>query len=129
MMNVFFKRWLWSLVFVFQFSLVFAQNTVSGVAQALAKGNIGVISSHFDKAVSLSVSGTQATYSSSQAEMVLKDFFSKNPPQGFVLEQSKDGNMPYAIGVLKTSSGNFRAYIAARWKDGKLLIQEIRLEK
>jgi len=128
-MNVFLKKWLWSLLFVFHFSFSFGQKTVSEVSEALAKGNISIISSHFDKAVSLSVTGTQATYSSSQAEMVLKDFFSKNPPQSFVLEQSKDGAMPYAIGILKTSSGNFRTYIAAKRKDGKLLIQEIRLEK
>lgn len=128
-MAVFIKKIIGSILLVFSFSWAFAQGIITEVVGAFGKGNISFISRHFDNVVSLSVTGSQASYSSSQAEMILKDFFSKNPPQSFTVEQSRDGNMPYTIGILKTASGNFRTYIAAKRKDGKLLIQEIRLEK
>ena len=78
----------------------------------------------------MSIAGSHSNYSRSQAEMILKDFFSKNQPKGFSIEQSGDNNSSkFAIGKLTTSNGNYRSYFVLKAKDGSFVIQEIRFEK
>lgn len=88
------------------------------------------IAGYFDNAVSLTISGTQATYSRSQAEMVLRDFFNKNKTPDFSVERKGNNkNGCYAIGILTTGNGNYRVYFSARKKNEGYVIQEIRFEK
>jgi len=115
---------------VFCFAFAFAQNVIDDIGNSIGNGNVSGISRFFDNAVTMTISGSQSTYSHSQAEMVLKDFFNKNAAKGFNLDQSGgNNNNSYAIGTLLTSGGNYRAYFAVRQKNGSYVIQEIRFEK
>lgn len=71
-------------------------------------------------------------YSKAQAEMVLKDFFSKNSPKSFTIIHrgvSKEGAR-YAIGTLTTTQGqNIRTYFFFKESGGMAYIQELRFEK
>jgi hypothetical protein len=124
------RKYLLTIVFLAGFFTSFAQGPVDDISSALGSGNVGGLSRYFDNAINLTIAGSQSSYSRTQAEMVLKDFFNKNSPKGFSIEHVADNNScKYAIGHLSTSSGSYRFYFAIRQKDGNYIIQEIRLEK
>ena len=117
-MNKYLKHIIFTFGLVLSFSIAFAQAPLESISR------------HFDKAVSLSITGSQDTYSRSQAEMVLRDFFNKNAPKAMNIEHNGENNSgSYAIGTLVTSNGNYRAYFALRQKESGYFIQEIRIER
>ncbi|RYZ52261.1 MAG: DUF4783 domain-containing protein [Sphingobacteriales bacterium] len=119
---------------IFLFLLCFipaiAQGPVDDMSTSLAAGSLPGISRYFDRSVTMTIAGSQSTYSRSQAEMILKDFFNRNVPRSFQMEHSgKSRYLQYAIGTLHTASGNYRAYFSLKLKDGVFLLQELRIEK
>jgi hypothetical protein len=119
-----------TLFFILSVGLAYGQGAVDDIGGYIGSGNIGGISRYMDNAVALTIFGSQSTYSKSQAEMVLRDFFNKNSPKGFTREHGGgSNNCSYAIGTLTTSTGSYRAYFSLRQKDGGYIIKEIRLEK
>jgi hypothetical protein len=124
------KKFFLTIALLLCFAITYAQGIINDVAGSVGAGNVGAISKYLDNAVAITIQGSQSTYSHSQAEMVLRDFFSKNAARGFNIERSGGGNNnSYAIGTLTTSNGSYRAYIALRQKNGASVIQEIRFEK
>ncbi len=71
----------------FMFMLVvcpgFAQPAVDEVAKGMNSGDVAKVAQYFDKVVDITVLDEQSTYSKSQAEMVLKNFFAKNKFKSF----------------------------------------------
>lgn len=107
-----------------------AQGVAENIGSALGNGNVGGVVRYFDNAVSMTISGSQSTYSRSQAEMVLKDFFAQHTAKGFSLEHTGNNNgNSYAIGTLNTASGSYRVYVAIKQKENGNIVQEIRIEK
>lgn len=68
-------------------------------------------------AIEIGLGDQKATYSQSQAEFVLKDFFTKNPAKSFEYIHkgaSKEG-LKYVIGKYTATNGNtFRVYILVK---------------
>ena len=129
-MNQFLKRIYLTFAFMVCVLFSYGQGVIDQIGGSIANGNVAGISRHFDNAVTLSVAGSQATYSRSQAEMILKEFFSRNEVKGFTIEHSSTSSSnSYAIGTLVTSQGNYRAYFTVRQKDNRYYIQEIRFER
>lgn len=129
MMNNSFKKTLLTCIFFCASLLGYAQNAVEDINNALRQGNASKLSHYFDNNITLNISGNVNTYSKSQAEMVLKDFFSKNDAKDF--QQEHDGNSVntrFVIGTLSTSSGKYRIYYALRTKDNKSILIEIRFD-
>ncbi|HRO42359.1 MAG TPA: DUF4783 domain-containing protein [Flavipsychrobacter sp.] len=124
------KKTVLTLILACTITLVNAQTVVDNIGTSLGNGNVAAIAKYFDNAVSMSVAASPATYSRSQAEMVLRHFFTKNPAKKFTINHSgdNDGNS-HAIGTLHTSNGSYRTYFAVKQKDGQYIIQELRIEK
>ncbi len=102
------------------------------VAGAIRSGNAGQVSNFFASNVDLTILTQENVYSKAQAEVIIRDFFSKNIPKTFTIIHrgtSKDGAL-YAIGNLETTGGStFRTYFFVRQANGKSIIQELRFEK
>ena len=81
--------------------------------------------------VAITILSNQASYSKSQAEVILKEFFTKNSIKDFTVMQSgaSGNNSKYAIGKLDTSWGDFQVYVVLKLKDESYMLQEIRFEK
>lgn len=108
---------------------VSGQEPISEMNGFLQKGHVSGMMQYFDNAISLTISGNQAVYSRSQAEMILKDFFEKHAPRNFRMDHSGgDVQARYVIGSLVTATGSFRTYYALKQKDGKYTLLEIRFE-
>ena len=103
---------------------------LENISLAIQTGNAAEVAKYFDNTVSITVFNSEGSYSKAQAEMVLKDFFSKNSPRSFKIihkGNSSEGSQ-YAIGTLVSAKGSFRTYIYIKKKGNAYLIQEIRFE-
>ncbi len=113
----------------------FAANTLyndipDGIITALKKGNAGELAKYFSDNVELALSDLDDIYSKNQAELIIKDFFSKHPPTGFnILHKGGKESSRYAIGNLSTSNGKFRVTILIKIKENISLINQLRIEK
>ena len=74
--------------------------------------------------------GNAAGISKTQAEIILRDFFTQNPAKKFELlhEGGKEASK-YAIGNLKSSTGSFRITFLLKSVNSKVFIHQLRIEK
>ena len=114
------------LLTVLSYSGLHAQNDmISKVRAAIKTGNSKELSQFFDSMVGLNFDGEKSSYSKSQAEFVLKDFFKKNPPTDFqIIHQgvSKNKSFNYVMGEYKVSGGTFRIYILIKQKNDTFFV-------
>lgn len=100
------------------------------LVRAFKSGNTTTVSAYLDKNVEITMNGQNKNYNKVQATNVLADFFSTNKVSDFkVLHQSESAESAYCIGNLITSNGSYRLTFYAKDKNGRTLIQEIRIEK
>jgi hypothetical protein len=89
-------------------------------------GNVPVISAYFSQNVDISLLDKENLYSKSQAEQVLKTFFSEHKPSNFVINhEGQSSNAKYFIGTLSTSKGSYRITINTKSN----LISRLTIEK
>jgi hypothetical protein len=116
---------LMSLVFI-SFRPYFS---IDDVATAMRSGNANELSRYLDNRVDISLPDKSDTYSKTQAEMVIRDFFSTNGVQSFQVKQKgENGGSEFCIGLLKTRNGDFRTVLFMKLKGDKQLLQEIRFQ-
>ena len=107
-----------------------AQNADETISSAIKLGNYKELSKHFDTKVELTIASKEDSYSKAQAELIIKDFFSKGKVNSYqVIHRGKspDG-AKYAIGTLTTSTGAFRTYLLTKEVSGSTRIQQLRFE-
>ena len=111
-------------------SIGVAQNADETISSAIKLGNYKELSKHFDTKVELTIASKEDSYSKAQAELIIKDFFSKGKVNSYqVIHRGKspDG-AKYAIGTLTTSTGAFRTYLLTKEVSGSTRIQQLRFE-
>ena len=101
------------------------------LAEAFRTGDSHRIAGYFDAKVNLALSNQEDVYSKAQAELLIKDFFTKNPAKSFTLVHkgsSKEGSL-FAVGTLTcTNSKSFRVSFVIKSVKGVNTIQELRFE-
>lgn len=118
------------LVVPFMIFAAFAGD-LDSIASAIKAGDSKALAAYFDNTVEVKIGNKEGAYSKSQAETIVKDFFTKNPPKNFSFKHngpSGGNNAHYAIGSLVTEKGNFRTYVYLKKKDNKFFIQELSFE-
>lgn len=131
-MNNIFKKIFLTFTLVAFFIAGHAQSQLEDVVNGIRSNRVSDIVKYFDNIVPITINNVQNTYSRTQAEMVLKDFFSKNAPKDLVIMNSGSPNATskFAIGDLTTSNGKYSFYVLLKQKDnGEYLLQEIRINK
>jgi Domain of unknown function (DUF4783) len=101
------------------------------IGPAFKKGDASAIAKHFDGNVIITTKAGSNSYSKSQAEIVLKNFFTAHAPKTFNIAHqgtSPEGSK-YFIGALSTSTGNYRVYVSSKVSNTAIIIQEIRFEE
>ena len=91
-------------------------DVLNEVQVAIKMGSSKELVKHLNSRIDLIIDGDQSTYSNTQAEFVLKDFFKKYPPSDFQYIHkgaSKDG-LQYAIGKYSHSGGTFRVVLRSK---------------
>ncbi len=102
------------------------------IANAIKNGNAKDLAGYFDSNVLITILDEEETYSKAQAELVVKDFFSKHSPRSFEIVHSGNsagGTQEYSIGTLTCSNGTFRVYINIKSSGSTYVIQELSFEE
>ncbi|HCX99229.1 MAG TPA: DUF4783 domain-containing protein [Bacteroidales bacterium] len=106
-----------------------ANGIINSVSIAFKEGNSSQITKHFNPTIEMELLEDENMFSKAQAELLLKDFFNRYKPTSFkVNHQGTKGNTSFAIGILLTSSGNFRVSIFMKEENEKMLIHQLRIE-
>ncbi len=108
-----------------------APDALGNVKNALRSGSSKDIAALFGPSVDLGVDGNKQTYSQTQAEFVVRDFFAKNPPVSFeyVHQGASDASTPYAIGRYTTKAGSYRVLIKLKSQKEGMLIDNLDFTK
>ena len=102
---------------------------MSDVIAGIKAGNAATVAKYFDNTVEISLPGKSNSYSKSQGEAVLRDFFANNPVKSFtVVHQGESGGSEFCIGTLVTGSGSYRTTLNLKQKGDKQTLQEIKFE-
>ncbi|MDD5569692.1 MAG: DUF4783 domain-containing protein [Bacteroidales bacterium] len=106
------------------------QDATDDITKAINSGNAKELAKFFNTTIDLTLPGYEDTYSKAQAEIIVKEFFTKNAPKSFTVIHkglSKD-NSPYIIGKLETNKNSFRVTYLLRKVSDKYLIHQLRFE-
>ncbi|NML36459.1 DUF4783 domain-containing protein [Chitinophaga sp. G-6-1-13] len=98
------------------------------VVGAIKQGDVNSLSRYLDNNVEINISGKANSYSKAQAEIILKDFFSKNQVKSFELVHQGGEASRFGIGNLSTSGGNYRLSFFLQKKGGSMVLNELRFE-
>jgi hypothetical protein len=108
-----------------------AQSDVfSGAKAALKAGNSHDLARHFNNNIELIVESENVEFdkvSNTQAELILKNFFQKNPAKDFnyVHQGSSPEGAQYSTGTYQTQNGKYLVYIVLKQFGGKYMIDRI----
>lgn len=117
---------------LFFFPLIaFNQNkTADAIQLSLKNGNSSNLSKYFNTNIELTIIDKQDIYSKTQAEGLLKDFFTKNIPSSFsIIHKGGKEDAQYYVGKLQTSTGTYRVSYLLKGEDQNAKIHQLRIEK
>lgn len=129
------KPLLFVTILLFQFIANGASQAdiVDELAVHFKTGNSKEIAKNFSSSVELLIIDQEDVYSKAQSEQILKDFFSKNPPNKIAIIHRLNSNPNYRYGIfsLQTKSLKYRVTVTLmRQKTSNVfLITELRIEK
>jgi hypothetical protein len=105
---------------------------VDAIGAAFKSGNAGAVSRYFGPSVDITINNSTSTYSRTQGEQILRDFFSRNAVRDFDIDYSgasTSSNSSFTVGSLQTVNGKFKVYLSLRPTDGGAVLKEVRIEK
>ncbi len=118
------------LIALATFSLLFTSYkpiySIEEVVTAMRSGNANQLSRYFDDRIDIQLPSKSDNYSRTQAEMILKDFFSSNEVKNFQVKHKGENNgAQFCIGLLQTRNGNYRTKLYMKQKGERQVLQEI----
>ncbi len=113
-------------------SLATQQSIDKNIQQAITSGNSELLATYFYSTIDLSIPEVQGSYSKAQAELLMKNFFSKYPPRTFsIINEGISGGEKsrFAIGTYTSSKGDsFRVYYLTKEMAGKNQLTILKFE-
>jgi Domain of unknown function (DUF4783) len=123
------KKILGLMAVVFTLSSFAFLTDLSDIINGIKAGNATSVSKYFDNTIEISLAGKSNSYSKSQGEAILRDFFTNNTVKSLsVVHQGQSGSSEYYIGTLVTSNGTFRTTLNLKKKGEKQILQEIKFD-
>ena len=103
--------------------------SIDEIVNSLRSGNAAEMAKFFDNTVEITLPDKSNSYSRSQAEVVLRDFFTNNPVKSFqILHKGENAGSQYCIGTLTTKNATYRTTVFMKQKGNRHTLQEIRIE-
>ena len=99
-----------SLWFVFSASLFQSSDISKDIETAMKAGSAKELVKFFNETVEVKIDGSSSNYTRNQSEMVLRQFFQKNPVRGFsyIHQGSSPEGLKYVIGKYQFDGGSYR---------------------
>jgi Domain of unknown function (DUF4783) len=103
--------------------------SIDAVTTAIRLGDVDQLSPYLDYRVDIALPDKSDTYSKTQAEMVIRDFFATNEVKNFQVKQKGENNgFEFCTGVLQTRNGNYRTTLFLKQKGDKQYLEELRFQ-
>ena len=105
-------------------------DVAENIASAIRIGNYKELTKYFNSTIDLALPEKEGVFSKTQAELIMKDFFFKNPPKSFLINNqgtSKNGSL-FFVGTLTTSTNTFRIYFLIKKNVDTYKIQQLQIE-
>jgi hypothetical protein len=102
-----------------------------GITNAFQKGNAKSLATSFNSMVDLGLPDVDKTYSKSQGEIVMRDFFRKSPPEKFEVKQTgtTSEKSHFAICQYESSGKKYQVSVFMVRESNSFLITKIKFEK
>jgi hypothetical protein len=105
------------------------QSIIDEMVGAFKTGNSSKLALYFDNVVAVTLPDKSDSYSKTQAETIIRDFFANNPVKGFdVMHKGDNNGSQFFIGTLQTKNGSYRTTVFLKQKGERQFLQEIKLE-
>lgn len=104
---------------------------LGAVRSAFANGSAHELAQYLAPTVEVGFDGDKQTYNATQTELVVKNFFAKNPPSSFDLVHqgaSNDG-IPYAVYHYAGRTGSYQVFIRLKPKQSTPTIDTLDFTK
>jgi len=103
---------------------------IDNISTAIRAGNAKELAKFFNTNIDVTIPGYEGVYSKTQAEQIIKGFFTTHPPKSFsIIHQgaSKDGSQ-YSIGNYASDKKSFRSYFLLKKTNEQFLLHQLRFE-
>jgi len=106
------------------------QGLVENIAAAIKAGNSKELAKYFGPTVEIIIPGIDGAFSKAQAEVIMKDFFTRSAPVSFTINKKGNsaGGSQYMIGTYKSKTESLNVYILLKPVSNILMIQQIHFE-
>jgi hypothetical protein len=104
---------------------------LSAVRSAIAGGSSRGLAQFLAPSVEVGFDGDKQSYNATQTELVMKNFFAKNPPASFdiVHQGASNDGIPYAVGHYVGRNGNYQVFIKLKPKQASPTIDTLDFTK
>lgn len=126
---------------VFLFTVLLLASVLSSKAQtadqmgavrsAISSGSSHNLAEYLGPSVEVGFDGDKQSYNATQTELVMKNFFAKNPPTSFdiVHQGASNDGIPYAVGHYVGKTGNYQIFIKLKPKQTTPIIDTLDFTK
>jgi len=106
-------------------------SSMDPVIKTIQEADAKALAVFFNQTVELQLPDYENTYSSSQGEMIMKDFFKKYPPDSFTIIQQghTDSSSRFAICSYLSGSLQYQVYLFMKKEKEQFLIHNIKFEE
>ncbi len=128
-----------SYFIVFVFSLASFQpqiahsqsDIIAQVKETVKAGSAKELAKFLNQTVDVTIEGNVQSYSKTQAEFVLRDFFKQHPPSevNVIHQGSSKGGQPFAIFQYKSGTEVYRLFMKIKSVNKTQLIEDLRFTK
>ena len=124
------RRVILFLLVVFS-GLASAQDVIASIKAAIKAGNVEQLSKYFNQNLDVTIEGNLNTFSKTQANFAIDDFFKNHPPTDFTIVHSgsSEGGLQYAIGKFISNKEPYTVLIRLKETNKTKLIHEISFVK
>ncbi len=104
---------------------------LSNISTAMKAGSSKELIKYCNANMEIKMDGKTSNYSVSQAEVILKDFFLKNPPKGFqyIHQGASPEGLKYTIGTYTVDGGKYRVVMVIKKVKDQFKIDTINFSK
>lgn len=101
------------------------------IGAALRNGSSRELAQYLAPAVEVSFNGESQSYNATQAELVVRDFFTKSPPSSFefIHQGASQEGIQYAMGRYTSRGAVYRVFIKLKPNKGPLMIDTLDFTK
>jgi hypothetical protein len=121
-----------TLLFLTLATTGFSQSDViSQVKETIKAGSAKELSRYLNSTVDVTMEGNPQSYSKTQAEFVLRDFFKQHPPNevNIIHQGSSKGGQTFAIFQYKSGDDTFRLFMKIKGSGNSQFLDDISFTK